>query len=134
MCLCERYLSVYVSLHLVASCKVAAFLAVLTFDGFLCLLSAIRVVTMQVRALAGDARYAKLHELLTIFATQGLPEYQAFHAANGPLVASLGVDHEASVRAMRLLTLTSLAAASKGPLSYDAVAAAISVSPTLQWQ
>lgn len=80
-----------------------------------------------VRALKDDARYAKLHELLTIFATQGLPEYAAFHAANGPLVASLGVDHEASLRAMRLLTLTSLAAGAKGPLSYDAVAAAISV-------
>lgn len=83
---------------------------------------------LQVRALKDDARYAKLHELLTIFATQGLPEYAAFHAANGPLVASLGVDHEASLRAMRLLTLTSLAAGAKGPLSYDAVAAAISVS------
>lgn len=92
-----------------------------------CLLH-IRSALLQVRALKDDARYAKLHELLTVFATQGLPEYQAFHAANGPLVASLGVDHEASLRAMRLLTLTSLAAAAKGPLAYDAVAAAISVS------
>jgi hypothetical protein len=81
---------------------------------------------MQVRALAGDARYGKLHELLTIFASQGLEEYAAFHAANAPFVASLGVDHEASTRTMRLLTLCSLAA-SKSTLSYDAIAAAIQV-------
>jgi len=81
---------------------------------------------VQVRALAGDARYGKLHELLTIFASQGLEEYAAFHAANGPFVASLGVDHEASTRTMRLLTLCSLAA-SKSTLSYDAIAAAIQV-------
>ena len=82
---------------------------------------------MQVRALATDAKYAKLHELLTIFASRGLDDYQAFCAANTDFVSATGIDHEASLRSMRLLTLCSLAAA-KPTLTYDAIASALSVS------
>lgn len=79
-----------------------------------------------VRALKGDARYAKLHELLTIFASGDLEAYLAFHAANGAWVASQGVDHEASTETMRLLTLCTLAAG-KPTLPFAAVAAALKV-------
>ncbi len=79
------------------------------------------------RALASDAKYSKLHELLTIFASRGLAEYNAFHASHGPTFeAELGIDHDVSLRAIRLLTLTSLAS-SKPSLAYDAIAEAISV-------
>ena len=79
------------------------------------------------RALAADPKYAKLHELLTIFACRGLDDYRAFSAANADFVASIGVDHEASLRTMRLLTLCSLASG-KTSLGYDAIAAALAVS------
>ena len=81
----------------------------------------------QVRALAADPKYALLHELLTIFACRGLDDYCAFSAANTEFIASIGVDHEASLRTMRLLTLCSLASG-KTSLSYDAIVTALSVS------
>lgn len=84
--------------------------------------------SLQVRALASDPKYAKLHELLLIFSSGGLEQYEAFYASNASFVASLGVDHNASLRTIRLLSLCSLAAA-KGPvIPYAEVAAAIKVS------
>ena len=80
----------------------------------------------QVRALAADPKYAKLHELLTIFACRGLDDYVAFSAANADFVASIGVDHESSLRTMRLLTLCSLASG-KSTLTYEAIATALAV-------
>lgn len=103
---------------------------------------------LQVQALRDDPRYAKLHELVSIFSHQSLGEcvsapratpaflshctcdcadaYLAFYAAHSGYVESLGMDHAQGTETMRLLTLCSLAAASP-VLSYDAVAKALQV-------
>ena len=80
----------------------------------------------QVKALAKDARYAGLYQLLAIFSTGGLSDYHAFVSAHGELVASLGIDSERSVETMRLFTLVSLGAASP-TLDFATVAGALQV-------
>lgn len=83
---------------------------------------------LQVKALAADARFSALYSLLTIFSAGSLSDYNAFVAAHGDLIASLGIDTERSTETMRLFTLVSLGSASAS-LDFATVAAALQVAP-----
>lgn len=51
----------------------------------------------------------KIHDLLTIFVSEKLSAYTAFYEANKAFVDSLGLQHEQSMKKMRLLTFMQLA-------------------------
>ncbi|KAK3593943.1 hypothetical protein CHS0354_011554 [Potamilus streckersoni] len=50
-----------------------------------------------------------IHDLLTIFVSGKLSEYQQFYKSNKDFIASLGLSHEENLRKMRLLTFMQLA-------------------------
>jgi hypothetical protein len=79
-----------------------------------------------VRALSSDARYAPLHELVTVFAQGSLSDYTALVGRHGALLPSLGVDTDKSAETMRLFTLVSLASGTP-VLETAAVARALQV-------
>jgi hypothetical protein len=63
-----------------------------------------------VQELAQDKAYAPLLELVQIFATKTIAEYETFHkvAANAKCVAGFGLSHEDISQTLRILTLCSL--------------------------
>ena len=81
----------------------------------------------QVRALSKDPEYARLYDLVDIFAHSTLQAYIDYHGKNSSYLKDLGVDNDRSVETMRLLTLCSLASAST-QVTYDAIREALNVS------
>uniref|UniRef100_A0A7S2JLI2 Eukaryotic translation initiation factor 3 subunit M n=1 Tax=Cyanoptyche gloeocystis TaxID=77922 RepID=A0A7S2JLI2_9EUKA len=79
-----------------------------------------------VRQLADDPTYSREYELLKIFTMETLAEFNAFWEKHSAHFASLEVSHEHSLRKIRVLTLTSLAA-SHEQLTYAEVAEALQV-------
>ena len=88
-----------------------------------------------VQALASSPAHAPIHALLTVFLTGKLADYLAFATANGPLLASRGLDVAAGAEKMRLLTLATLAseatasAASAGEIPYATIQLALQIGP-----
>eukprot|EP01138_Halocafeteria_seosinensis_P014838 gb/GECG01015148.1/.p1 GENE.gb/GECG01015148.1/~~gb/GECG01015148.1/.p1 ORF type:complete len:338 (+),score=46.89 gb/GECG01015148.1/:1-1014(+) len=68
-----------------------------------------------------------VYQLLSIFAGGDVPDYEDFADKHKDFVESLGVDHEASKRTIRLLSLCSLAGRQQS-LSYDNIAQRLKVS------
>ena len=62
-----------------------------------------------VGALAKDAEFGGVYELLDILIYKQLPDYLVFAEKNKALLAKHALDHDGLVRKMRLLTLASLA-------------------------
>lgn len=58
-----------------------------------------------VRFLEGDLT----HDLLNIFVLKKLTDYRAFYNSHKEFVSSLGLDHEANIRKMRILTFIQMA-------------------------
>merc|ERR1712055_901949 len=50
-----------------------------------------------------------IHELLTIFVAEKLPGYVHFYNNHKEFISSVGLDHDANVRKMRLLTFMQMA-------------------------
>eukprot|EP00168_Porphyra_purpurea_P009327 TRINITY_DN2266_c0_g1_i1.p1 TRINITY_DN2266_c0_g1~~TRINITY_DN2266_c0_g1_i1.p1 ORF type:complete len:373 (-),score=155.93 TRINITY_DN2266_c0_g1_i1:231-1184(-) len=77
---------------------------------------------------AGDGAAATLFRLLDVFVNGVLPDWTAFVGGAGvaSALAEAGVDVDAAVHKMRLLSLTSLGLDSQ-QLTYDAIAAALDV-------
>lgn len=81
-----------------------------------------------VRQLEGHAEHGRLFELLHIFAVQKLDAYLAYEAANRDYLTGLGIDHEASLETIRLLSLCSLAAESEdGSIEYSTIASTLQI-------
>lgn len=79
-----------------------------------------------VAALAGDAKHAPLHRLLTIYLTGSVADFKAFAASNAAAFESLGVTPEAAASKMRLLALMGLAHGA-AEIEFGAIAAALEV-------
>lgn len=86
------------------------------------------------QALKDDPEYAPVHTLLDIFASRQVADFRAFADEQGGLLEKLGVDVEASVATIRLLSLCSIAAvAPSNTLEYDALATQLEVDvPTME--
>lgn len=83
-----------------------------------------------VRALSSDADGAVLLQLLDICTTKTVAAYQAFATANAARFAAWGLDNEACLANMRLLSLCSLAAeAGNTPVPFRIVANTLQVQP-----
>lgn len=68
-----------------------------------------------------------IHDLLTIFVSGKLEQYQAFYKQNTDFISSLGLNHEANLQKMRLLTFMSMAE-SKRELPFDLISQEIKIS------
>ena len=82
-----------------------------------------------IKALKGDAKQAGVYQLLELFSQDDLAALNDFNAKNGAVLSALGLDKEACVFKMRLLTLTSLATRQES-ISYAEIAAALQVQET----
>eukprot|EP00286_Rhodomonas_abbreviata_P022036 CAMPEP_0181310816 /NCGR_PEP_ID=MMETSP1101-20121128/12792_1 /TAXON_ID=46948 /ORGANISM="Rhodomonas abbreviata, Strain Caron Lab Isolate" /LENGTH=410 /DNA_ID=CAMNT_0023417479 /DNA_START=18 /DNA_END=1250 /DNA_ORIENTATION=+ len=79
-----------------------------------------------VQALKNDSKDGKLHELLTLFASKDLGDFNTFYSANSAYVDSLGLKKEDCVLKMRLLSLCTLASA-KREIKYAEIASCLEV-------
>ncbi|XP_076036467.1 eukaryotic translation initiation factor 3 subunit m [Oratosquilla oratoria] len=61
-----------------------------------------------------------IHDLLTIFVAEKLPGYLHFYNNHKEFISSIGLDHEANVRKMRLLTFMQMAE-SNSEMSFDII-------------
>jgi len=84
---------------------------------------------LQVVALQKSPEYARVYQLLNIFAAGRVSDFTAFVGTgdNKAWMEALGVNVEGSERTVRLLTLASLASTSNH-ISYSTVAEALQVS------
>jgi len=67
-----------------------------------------------VKFLEGEA----IHDLLTIFVSGRLQQYQQFHDRKADFVTSIGLSHDACMQKMRMLTLMSIAE-TQSEISFD---------------
>eukprot|EP00357_Protocruzia_adherens_P018084 CAMPEP_0115045992 /NCGR_PEP_ID=MMETSP0216-20121206/48496_1 /TAXON_ID=223996 /ORGANISM="Protocruzia adherens, Strain Boccale" /LENGTH=415 /DNA_ID=CAMNT_0002429013 /DNA_START=31 /DNA_END=1278 /DNA_ORIENTATION=+ len=79
-----------------------------------------------IKNLGQDSKTKTLLELFTIFEQKGLPDFSEWHKKNPNTLKEFGLDYEACLEKIRLLTLCSLAAGQKS-LSYEAVAKALNI-------
>ena len=90
-----------------------------------------RPCALQVVALKESSEYARVYQLLNIFAAGRVSDFVAFVGTgdNKAWMEALGVNVEGSERTVRLLTLASLASTSN-QISYATVAEALQVCMT----
>lgn len=60
------------------------------------------------QALQNDSKNGKLYELLQLFASKDLGDFNTFYGANGSYVDGLGLKKDECVLKMRLLSLCTL--------------------------
>ncbi|XP_060606604.1 eukaryotic translation initiation factor 3 subunit M-like [Ruditapes philippinarum] len=63
---------------------------------------------------------APIHDLLTIFVSGKLSDYQQFYKNNKPFINSLGLSHDENLRKMRLLTFMHMAETKKD-IEYESI-------------
>ncbi|MCL4128880.1 UNVERIFIED_CONTAM: hypothetical protein GTU68_053936 [Idotea baltica] len=61
-----------------------------------------------------------IHDLLTIFVSEKLPVYIKFHDDHKEFLSSIGLDHEANIRKMRLLTFVQMSEA-QSEMTFDLI-------------
>mmetsp|Transcript_21107 Transcript_21107/g.67276 ORF Transcript_21107/g.67276 Transcript_21107/m.67276 type:complete len:470 (+) Transcript_21107:152-1561(+) len=79
-----------------------------------------------IKALADSGSHKVLFQLLSIFAAEGLDEFQSFAKANPTAINDLGLSEDACLKNIRFLTLASLAANSE-TVSYTTIASKLQV-------
>ncbi|KAB7504637.1 Eukaryotic translation initiation factor 3 subunit M [Armadillidium nasatum] len=61
-----------------------------------------------------------IHDLLTIFVSEKLPGYLDFYSNHKEFISSIGLDHEANIRKMRLLTFVQMSE-TNSEMSFDLI-------------
>jgi len=79
-----------------------------------------------IKQLEKDAKYARLHQLLSIFVSESLDSFKAFTTANSGYLQQLGLDEAQCTHKMKLLSLATLAAANS-EISYASIAKALQI-------
>ncbi|KAK8725783.1 hypothetical protein OTU49_010479, partial [Cherax quadricarinatus] len=69
-----------------------------------------------------------IHDLLTIFVSEKLPGYIHFYNNHKEFISSIGLDHEANVRKMRLLTFMQMAE-SQSEMSFEVIMQELQLGP-----
>mmetsp|Transcript_853 Transcript_853/g.1759 ORF Transcript_853/g.1759 Transcript_853/m.1759 type:complete len:411 (-) Transcript_853:63-1295(-) len=80
-----------------------------------------------VQALQNDSKNGKLYELLQLFASKDLGDFNTFYGANGSYVDGLGLKKDECVLKMRLLSLCTLAS-SQPQIKYTEIASCLQVA------
>jgi len=80
-----------------------------------------------IKQLEKDAKHARLHQLLSIFASESLDSFRAFTNSNAGYLQQLGLDETQCTHKMKLLSLATLAAANS-EISYASIAKALQIN------